>query len=201
MDNKKRDGPVPKRMKNRHKLASIDQSGSLGVRPQRCGRERNLGLCILHFSKFVTRESTHLITLSHVRSRAASRPRARTRRARRPTRRFSRSLTSRTREMDERRKSQALAPRAVQLPSVSRGRDVAFPSGDARAERYETRTFSRTTVLSGPSSHQGSGTLSGLRAETGACFSSRRDDRASRKSNRSVGERLTMMTLVFDARR
>lgn len=58
------DGPVPKRMKNRHKIASIDQSGSLGVRPQRCGRERNLGLCILHFSKFVTRESTHLITLS-----------------------------------------------------------------------------------------------------------------------------------------
>ena len=51
-------------MKNRHKIASIDQSGSLGVRPQRCGRERNLGLCILHFSKFVTRESTHLITLS-----------------------------------------------------------------------------------------------------------------------------------------
>ena len=140
-------------------------------------------------------------TLAHVRSRAASRPRARTRRARRPTRRFSRSLTSRTREMDDRRKSQALAPRAVQLPSVSRGRDVAFPSGDARAERYETRTFSRTTVLSGPSSHQGSGTLSGLRVETGACFSSRRDDRASRKSNRSVGERLTTTTLVFDARR
>ena len=64
MDNKKRDGPVPKWIKNRHKIASIDQSGSLGVRPQRCGRERNLGLCILHFSKFVTRESTHLITLS-----------------------------------------------------------------------------------------------------------------------------------------
>ena len=48
-------------------------------------------------------------SLAHVRSRAASRPRARTRRARRPTRRFSRSLTSRTREMDDRRKSQALA--------------------------------------------------------------------------------------------
>ena len=51
-------------MKNRHKIASIDQSGELGVRPQRCGRERNLGLCILHFSKLRTRESTHLITLS-----------------------------------------------------------------------------------------------------------------------------------------
>ena len=141
-------------------------------------------------------------SLARSQSRGVSTARSHTTRSTRgPTRRFSRSLTSRTREMDDRRKSQALAPRAVQLPSVSRGRDVAFPSGDARAERYETRTFSRTTVLSGPSSHQGSGTLSGLRAETGACFSSRRDDRASRKSNRSVGERLTMMTLVFDARR
>ena len=154
MDNKKRDGPVPKRMKNRHKIASIDQSGSLGVRPQRCGRERNLGLCILHFSKFVTRESTHLITLSRTFAVA---------------RRLDRALAHDA--LDVPRVGSAVRSRhglerwmivanhkrwRPELPSVSRGRDVAFPSGDARAERYETRTFSRTTVLSGPSSHQGS---------------------------------------------
>ena len=145
-----------------------------------------------------TRMHTSPYSLARVRSRAASRARARAQSVWLSSRQFDRSVMSRPREMYDHRKTQALAPRAVQLPSVSRGRDVAFPNTDARAERYEMRTFSRTTVLSGPSSHQGSGTLSGLRAETGAHFSSRRGKRASRKIA-SVGHRLTK-TLVFFAR-
>ncbi len=69
---------------------------------------------------------------------------------------------------DVARKHVAPRPSSLQLPSASaRGRELAFASAEQRADRIEMRSFSRTTVLSAPTS-QATGTLTGLRAETGA---------------------------------